>query len=64
MTVPDSAKFYTARQAADALQVSLCTIYRMVDAGRVGVVRVGRSTRSVRIPIREIDLLVKPATTA
>lgn len=41
----------TAREVASALRVSPMTVYRMVDAGAVRALRVGRQ---VRIPADEV----------
>lgn len=58
---PIAATHYTPAQAAAALQVALRTIYAMVDAGRLAVVRVGTSGRTLRIPRHEIDNLATVA---
>jgi excisionase family DNA binding protein len=51
------ARSLTAADLADALQVSVRTIRRMIAAGEVRVIRFGRS---VRVPIEEVARLLKP----
>jgi len=45
------ARFVTVAEVADALRVSNMTVYRLIQAGTLPAVRVGRSYR-----IREDDL--------
>jgi excisionase family DNA binding protein len=47
----------TAADLAGALKVSVRTIRRMIAAGDVRVIRIGRS---VRIPADEVGRLLKP----
>jgi excisionase family DNA binding protein len=45
----------TRREAADALGVSVDTLVRLLDAGELRAVRVGRS---VRVPTSEVESFV------
>jgi excisionase family DNA binding protein len=49
------ARALTAADLADALQVSVRTIRRMIAAGEVRVIRFGRS---VRVPIEEANRIL------
>lgn len=45
------SKFVTVAEVAEMLRVSNMTVYRLIQAGQIGSVRVGRSYR-----IREADV--------
>ncbi len=47
-----SERFLTVREFAEALRVSNMTVYRLVSAGELKAVKVGRS---VRLPADEVD---------
>ncbi len=47
----DQARFLTVSEVARVLRVSNMTVYRLVNSGQLGAVRVGRSYR-----IREADV--------
>lgn len=52
------AEFYTVRQFAFKLGISIHTIYRAIKNGRINVIRVGSSKRSsIRIPHSEFNRL-------
>lgn len=44
-------RLLTVREVADAMRVSTMTVYRLIKAGELGAIRVGRHFR-----IRESDL--------
>jgi excisionase family DNA binding protein len=46
--------YYTVAEVAKAFRVSVMTIHRMVNDGKLAAVRVGRS---VRIPVAEVKRL-------
>ena len=48
---PRQATFLTVAEVADQLRVSNMTVYRLIKAGELGAVRVGKSYR-----IREDDV--------
>jgi excisionase family DNA binding protein len=48
-------RFLTVAEVADALRVSSMTVYRLIKAGDLGAVRVGKS---YRIPEDEVDRYV------
>lgn len=48
-------RLLTAREVATALRVSTMTVYRMVDAGALQAVRVGRQ---LRIPAASFDAYI------
>jgi excisionase family DNA binding protein len=49
---PRPVRFLTAKEVARHLRVSPMTVYREINDGRLGAVRVGRS---IRIPTRALD---------
>lgn len=49
--IPNRARFYTVAEVADQLRVSNMTVYRLINAGTLPAVRVGRSYR-----LREEDI--------
>ena len=49
--VPKYENFVTVAEVADRLRVSNMTVYRLIQAGQLAAVRVGRSYR-----IRDVDL--------
>jgi excisionase family DNA binding protein len=49
---PTTTRFLTVREVAAALRVSNMTVYRLVSAGDLPAVRVGRS---VRLRADEVD---------
>lgn len=46
-----SARFLTAQEVAELLRVSTMTVYRLIKAGDLPAVRVGRSFR-----VRDVDV--------
>jgi len=48
----DSRRFLTVAEVADLMRVSTMTVYRLIKAGDLAAVRVGRS---YRIPDTEVD---------
>jgi len=46
-----SARFLTVQEVADILRVSTMTVYRLIKAGDLPAVRVGRSFR-----VRDVDV--------
>ncbi len=46
------ARFLTVAEVADLMRVSTMTVYRLIKAGEMAAVRVGRS---YRIPDSEVD---------
>ena len=54
-------RLMTAREVAEALRVSPMTVYRMVDAGALRALRVGRQ---LRIPADALTAYVSSHTTA
>ena len=52
----------TAREAATRLSLKEATIYRWIFDKKLGTVRIG--TRSIRIPVSEIDRIITEGTTA
>jgi excisionase family DNA binding protein len=48
---PSRARFLTAAEVADLLRVSTMTVYRLIKAGDLAAVRVGKSYR-----VREDDV--------
>ena len=53
-TTPAGPLLLSVTRAAEFLGVSRSTLYQLVAAGRVPVVRLGRA---VRVPIREVERL-------
>lgn len=49
--IHNRARFYTVAEVADQLRVSNMTVYRLINAGALPAVRVGRSYR-----LREEDI--------
>lgn len=45
-------QYYTAREVAKALHVSVMTIYRLIDTGDMKAIRVGKS---YRIPASAVE---------
>lgn len=52
---------YTPAQVAELLQVHLVTVRRMIKAGQINAVHIGRN---VRIPATEIDRLMSKGVAA
>ena len=48
---PERPRFLTVAEVASQLRVSTMTVYRLIKAGRLGAVRVGKSYR-----VREDDV--------
>lgn len=48
---PGGPRFLTAAEAAERMRISKMTVYRLIKAGKVPAVRIGRSYR-----VREDDL--------
>ncbi len=46
-----SARFLTAQEVAELLRVSTMTVYRLIKAGDLPAIRVGRSFR-----VRDVDV--------
>ena len=46
-----SARFLTVQEVADTLRVSTMTVYRLIKAGDLPAVRIGRSFR-----VRDVDV--------
>ncbi|MEE6282547.1 helix-turn-helix domain-containing protein [Georgenia sunbinii] len=55
MSVQQPPRFLTVAEVADLLRVSKMTVYRMVHAGDIPAVRVGRS---FRVPQQVVDELL------
>ncbi len=57
-TVP---RLYTAKEARDALRVSLSMIYQLVDEGRLKAIRIGARGRRgcIRIPQAAIEAFLE-----
>ena len=53
--ITSPSRALTAADLADALQVSVRTIRRMIAAGEVRVIRLGRS---VRVPMDEVNRIM------
>ncbi|MBI2710471.1 MAG: helix-turn-helix domain-containing protein [Actinobacteria bacterium] len=51
MPQPDRSRFLTVAEVAGQLRVSNMTVYRLIKAGELGAVRVGKSYR-----LRETDV--------
>lgn len=47
MPLPENVDFYTAKEVAEHLRISVMSVYRYVDSGKIRGVRIGGS---VRIP--------------
>jgi excisionase family DNA binding protein len=43
--LPARARFLTVAEVADQMRVSNMTVYRLIKAGEIGAVRVGKSYR-------------------
>lgn len=52
---PDMPRFLTVAEVAEAMRVSKMTVYRMVHAGDLPAVRMGRS---FRVPQKAVEDLV------
>ena len=50
-------EYITIKDAAAALKLSTCTLYRRIQAGKINVVKFGRN--SVRIERGELDRFIK-----
>ena len=50
------ARALTLREAAGVLGVSMATLYRMIDAGKLRVVHL--APRTPRVPVAEIERLL------
>jgi excisionase family DNA binding protein len=50
--LPARARFLTVAEVADQMRVSNMTVYRLIKAGELGAVRVGKS---YRIAERDVD---------
>ena len=51
-------KCYTVKETATMLSCSVCTVYRMVQAGKLQTINL--AGKSVRIPAREIAKFLSP----
>lgn len=49
---PARSRFLTVAEVADVMRVSTMTVYRLIKAGQLGAVRVGKS---YRIPEEAVD---------
>lgn len=45
MKNPSAPQFYTVTEVAEAMRVSKMTVYRMIHAGQLPAIRVGKSFR-------------------
>tara|TARA_R110002020_G_scaffold24600_6_gene80782 strand:- start:962 stop:1213 length:252 start_codon:yes stop_codon:yes gene_type:complete len=53
---PSQPRVMTLRRASEILAVAIPTLRAWITAGKLGYVRLG--TRSIRIPVDEIDRLI------
>jgi excisionase family DNA binding protein len=51
----EGTRLYRVRAVAEALDVSLATIYRAVESGALRAIRVGTGKGAVRIPEAAVD---------
>ncbi|MPV50473.1 MULTISPECIES: helix-turn-helix domain-containing protein [unclassified Pseudactinotalea] len=54
MAQPDPPRFLTVAEVADMARVSKMTVYRMVHAGDLPAIRVGRSFRVPQAAVEEM----------
>ena len=54
MSEQQAPRFLTVAEVADLLRVSKMTVYRMVHAGEIPAVRVGRSFRVPQLAVEEL----------
>lgn len=54
MSVQQPPRFLTVAEVAELLRVSKMTVYRMVHAGEIPAVRVGRSFRVPQLAVEEL----------
>lgn len=54
MTEQQAPRFLTVAEVAELLRVSKMTVYRMVHAGEIPAVRVGRSFRVPQLAVEEL----------
>ena len=59
--ITHDTKYYTVREAADALRVSVPTVWRWLRSGRLKAYRVG--SRSTRIERADLDKMIQPVDT-
>ena len=50
MTIPDTEKLYTIKEAAELLNVSEGTVRNEIKRGRLKVIRMGTKDKAVRVP--------------
>ncbi len=60
ITLETTHLFYKPAQAAEILQISTRSMYRMIDAGTIPVVRL-MGDRRIRIPAKALDKLADSA---
>jgi excisionase family DNA binding protein len=51
----ESTRLYRVRAVAEALDVSLATIYRAVESGALRAIRIGTGKGAVRIPGQAVE---------
>ena len=61
-TLQLTRQFYKPSQAAEILQVSTRSLYRIIDAGTISVVRL-MGDRRIRIPAKALERLADSAET-
>ena len=59
--ITHDTEYYTVREAAEALRVSVPTVWRWVRQGRLNAHRIG--SRSIRIRRTDLDKMIQPVTT-
>jgi len=57
--ITHDSEYYTVREAADALRVSVPTVWRWVRSGQLAAYRVGK--RSIRIRKSDLGGMIEPA---
>lgn len=60
----EDSRMYRVRAVAEALDVSVATIYRAIEAGRLEALKLGTGKGTLRVPGRAANAYVKSCSEA
>jgi excisionase family DNA binding protein len=52
-------QYLTVREVADRLRVSSSLVYRMVESGKIGCLRIGQGRGAIRVSERDLDQFIE-----